>query len=112
MTKVQKALAVDGPAFINVLVPCRLGWAFQPQYGMQIARDAVNTLLLAAVRSRGRRVQDHLQAEEKMPVEEFLKKQTKFRHLFQPGNEAVIEELQARSTAAGRAPEARRRLEC
>ncbi len=30
ITKVQKALATDGPTFINVLSPCRLGWAFPP----------------------------------------------------------------------------------
>jgi len=30
ISKVQKALATDGPSFINVLQPCRLGWAYKP----------------------------------------------------------------------------------
>jgi pyruvate ferredoxin oxidoreductase beta subunit len=31
---------------------------------------------------------------EKKPVTEFLKAQGRFRHLFQPGNEAILEEIQ------------------
>jgi len=95
VTKVQKALAVDGPAFINVIMPCRLGWAYQPQYGMQMARDAVNSCYWPLYEVENGVYKINVKPKEKMPIAEFLKKQTKFRHLFRPGNEAIIESIQA-----------------
>ena len=32
--------------------------------------------------------------KDKLPVAEWLKKQGRFRHLFKPGNEALLEEIQ------------------
>ena len=95
VTKTQKALAVDGPAFINNLMPCRLGWAFQPQYGIQIARDAVNSCYWPLYEVEDGKYKITYKPREKMPLVEFLKKETKFRHLFRPGNEHIIEDLQA-----------------
>jgi pyruvate ferredoxin oxidoreductase beta subunit len=94
VTKVQKALAVDGPAFINVLMPCRLGWAFQPQYGMQIARDAVNCCYWPLYEVVDGKYRITIKPKEKEPVDGFLKQQTKFRHMFKPGNEQMIADLQ------------------
>src|SRR5690606_34646014 len=31
MTKTRKALAVDGPAFLNILAPCRLSWGINSE---------------------------------------------------------------------------------
>lgn len=95
VTKVQKALAVDGPAFINVLMPCRLGWAFQPQFGMKIARDAINACYWPLYEVENGVYKINIKPKEKLPIADFLKQQTKFRHLFKPGNEAVLEAIQA-----------------
>jgi pyruvate ferredoxin oxidoreductase beta subunit len=95
ITKVQKALAVDGPAFINVLMPCRLGWSFQPQYGMQMARDAVNSCYWPLYEVENGVYKINSKPKEKLPIAEFLKKQTKFRHMFKPGNEDKLADLQA-----------------
>ena len=32
---------------------------------------------------------------EKKPVSDYLKKQTKYRHMFRPGNEQILEQFQA-----------------
>ena len=95
VTKVQKALAADGPAFINALMPCRLGWAFPPQDAVQIGRDAVNSCYWPLYEVEDGKYKINVKPREKMPISEFLKKQTKFRHMFKPGNEYMIEELQA-----------------
>lgn len=95
VTKAQKALAVEGPAFMNVLMPCRLGWAFQPQFGMQIARDAVNACYWPLYEVEDGKYRITVTPKEKMPIAEFLQKETKFRHLFRPGNEHIIEAIQA-----------------
>jgi len=94
VTKVQKALAVDGPAFINVIMPCRLGWAFQPQYGMQMARDAVNCCYWPLYEVVDGKYKITVKPKEKLPIADFLKKQTKYRHMFRPGNEQMIQDLQ------------------
>lgn len=112
VTKVQKALAVDGPAFINVLMPCRLGWAFQPQYGMQIAREAVNSCYWPLYEVVDGVYKITYTPKEKLPVAEFLKKQTKFKHLFRPGNEALIEQLQAEVDARWNKLQKRAELGC
>jgi pyruvate ferredoxin oxidoreductase beta subunit len=95
MTKVQKALAVDGPAFINVLMPCRLGWAYQPQFGMQMAREAIASGYWPVYEVENGKYKINVKPKELTPVAEFLKKQTKFRHLFKPGNEEILAEIQA-----------------
>ena len=94
VTKVQKALAVDGPAFINVLMPCRLGWAFQPQFAVKIARDAVNTCYWPLYEVENGKFKITVTPKEKLPVTELLKQETKFRHIFKPGNEEMIQDLQ------------------
>lgn len=94
VTKVQKALAVDGPAFMNILMPCRLGWAFQPQYGIQIARDAVNSCYWPLYEVEDGKYKITYKPREKMPMAEFLKKQTKFGHLGKSGGDEIIERIQ------------------
>jgi pyruvate ferredoxin oxidoreductase beta subunit len=94
VTKVQKALAVDGPAFINVLMPCRLGWSYKPQFGMAMAREAVSTCYWPLYEVVDGKYKISIKPKEKLPINEFLKKQTKFRHMFRPGNEHMIEILQ------------------
>ncbi len=95
-TKVQKALDTDGPSFINVLQPCRLGWGYKPEDTMELARLAVDTCLWPCfevvngvykltLRPRG----------EKKPITEFLKLQNRFKHLFKPENAGIIESMQA-----------------
>jgi len=95
VTKVQKALAVKGPAFINVLAPCRLGWQFDPSETIEIMRGAVETCFwpLYEVESGTWRITH--KPREKKPVRGWLEKQGRFRHLFRPENEHIIEEIQA-----------------
>jgi pyruvate ferredoxin oxidoreductase beta subunit len=39
--KVEKALAVGGPVFLNILMPCTVGWFFDPAIGIDLSREAV-----------------------------------------------------------------------
>ena len=60
--KVERAAAVDGPAFLNVLTDCPVGWGHEPRLANQILDAAVDTPLLAAVRGRRRAVPAQLRA--------------------------------------------------
>ena len=94
-TKVQKALAVNGPSFIAVLSPCRLGWGYNPEDTVGIAKEAVDSCfwpLYEVVKGEWKLT---YKPKEKTSVLDWMKKQTRFKHLFRPGHEALLAELQA-----------------
>lgn len=93
--KVEKALSVDGPAFLNILMPCTVGWGFDPALGMELCKEAVeaNFWPLFEVED-GRYKLTYKPKEDRPPIEAWLKKQVRFRHLFKPGNEWRLEEIQ------------------
>ncbi|HDQ99008.1 MAG TPA: pyruvate ferredoxin oxidoreductase [candidate division WOR-3 bacterium] len=95
VTKVGKALAADGPSFLNVLVPCPLGWGHAGDETVKLSRLAADTCFWPIYEwDSGRYVINH-QPREKLPVEEFMKPQGRFRHLFtQEGGAEVVAELQ------------------
>ena len=94
ITKVQKALAVDGPSFINILTPCRLGWAYKPEDTMSLNRLAVETCIWPAYEVENGVYKINVMPKEKKPVAEFLKPQGRFSHLFKPGSEGILEQIQ------------------
>lgn len=96
ITKVEKALQVDGPAFINVLVPCRLGWGFPPENTIDIGREAVSSCFWPLYEVEDGKWKLNHKPKEKTPLVNWLKKQNRFKHLFKPGQEQLIEELQER----------------
>ncbi len=95
ITKVQKALAVDGPAFIAVLQPCRLGWVFEPQDTVEMAREAVEACFWPLYEVVNGEWKLTYKPKEKKPVIDWMKKQGRFKHLFRPGHEALLAEIQA-----------------
>lgn len=93
-TKVQKALSKDGPSFINVLSPCRLGWGHTPDDTTQIGRVSADTCFWPLYEVDEGTYKLTYKPKEKKPVIEFLKLQDRFKHLFKKGNEALLVEIQ------------------
>lgn len=95
LTKVQKALAVDGPSFLNVLVPCPLGWAHPSNMTVEVSQLAADTCFWPIYEFENGKYRITYEPKQKKPVEEFLKPQGRFSHLFKDEQgRAVIEELQ------------------
>src|SRR5690554_147006 len=94
VTKVKKALDTPGPTFINVLSPCRLGWGFKPEDTIELAREAVENCFWPLYEVENGVYKLTYKPKEKKPVVEWLKKQTRFRHLFKPGNEELLARVQ------------------
>ncbi|MDR0401603.1 MAG: hypothetical protein LBH27_01190 [Endomicrobium sp.] len=94
MTKVQKALTIDGPSFINVLTPCRLGWGYKPEHAMKITRLAIETCIWPSYEVNNGFYKINVEPKVKKPVIEFLKSQTRFKHLFKSENTYIIDEIQ------------------
>lgn len=94
VVKVEKALAKDGPAFINVFAPCRLGWGFDPSITIDIGKLAAETCAWPLYEVDEGKYQLNYRPKEKKPVEELFKIQARFKHLFAPENKHIIEEIQ------------------
>ena len=93
--KVEKALAIEGPAFMNVLAPCTRGWRYPMEESMEIARLAVDTCFWPIFEVENGKVRVTRKPKERVPVAEWLKRQGRFGHLFKEENKHIIDEVQA-----------------
>lgn len=95
MQKARKGVAAEGPAFINVLSSCNRGWRHPTDTTIEISRLAVDTCFWPLYEVEKGEWKLNYRPKEKLPIEEFLKPQGRFRHLFKEENKHIIEELQA-----------------
>jgi pyruvate ferredoxin oxidoreductase beta subunit len=93
--KVRKALDTEGPCYVQVHAPCCTGWGFEGEKTLAIARLAVETGLFVSYEMENG-VVTRVKKVVRKPVEEYLKEQRRFRHLFRPKrNDAEIAKIQA-----------------
>lgn len=94
MRKVRTALDTDGPSFINIISPCHRGWQYPMEETIDVAQMAVDTCLWPLFEVvKGKWIVNY-KPKEKKPVVEYLKNEGRFSHLFKPGNEKILEEIQ------------------
>ncbi len=84
---------MKGPAVIHVLAPCPLGWRFDTSQTIKLAKLAVQTRYFPLYEVEGGKHKLSLKVPKPVPVEEFLKPQGRFRHLFAPEFAKDLEEL-------------------
>ena len=94
VTKSQKAFAVEGPAFLNVLAPCHRGWRYNPADTVKIAKLAVDTGFWPLIEFEKGIWRFTYKPKERKPVLEFLKSQGRFKHLFKEQNKPILERIQ------------------
>jgi pyruvate ferredoxin oxidoreductase beta subunit len=95
VTKVRKALDADGPSFINIYSPCRLGWGYVPEKTVQITKLAVESCVWPCYEYENGKYKITVKPKEKKPIDEFLKMQVRFGHLFKQKDPKLIREFQA-----------------
>ena len=97
--KVKKALSLKGPKYIQIHVPCPLGWRLDTNLTIEIAKLAVETGLYPLLEYEDSRLVSYRQISPK-PVEEYLKLQGRFRHLLNSPDEIKkIQEVADRNIA-------------
>ena len=92
--KAQKGFSADGPAVLAVLQPCTTNWSFDSALTMQYSRLAVETNFWPLYEIENGIVHITSKPTNRKPIEDFLKGQTRFKHLFRPENQHVIVEMQ------------------
>ena len=93
--KTRKAVSCGGPAFMNVLSSCNRGWRHGTDEAIEITQLAVDTCYWPVYEVENGEWRLTYKPKEKRPVEEWLKRQGRFRHVFRPQNRHMIDELQA-----------------
>lgn len=89
--KVKKAISIKGPKYIQIHVPCPLGWRHEPTQTLQVAKLAVETGLYPLIEYENNALVSRKQITPK-PVEEYLKAQGRFKHLL--NNPEEIKKIQ------------------
>lgn len=99
--KARKGIEVNGPAFLHVFAPCPRGWRSDPSKSIELSRLAVETCVFPLWETVNGEYQLStpskvmaLAPQKKKPVREYLQVQGRFRHLFTPQNEKMIDEIQ------------------
>jgi pyruvate ferredoxin oxidoreductase beta subunit len=100
--KARKGIEVNGPAFLHVFAPCPRGWRSEPSKSIELSRLAVETCVFPLWEAVNGEYQLStpskvmaLAPQKKKPVKEYLQAQGRFRHLFTPQNEKMIDQIQA-----------------
>ena len=95
--KIEKAKSLKGPRLIMALSPCPTGWHYDPGESVEIGKMAVKTGVWPLKEYVDGKVVHTKVPHQRRPVEEYLKRQGRFSHLFQPErNEVLLQEIQAR----------------
>ncbi|MFA5410382.1 MAG: thiamine pyrophosphate-dependent enzyme [Candidatus Omnitrophota bacterium] len=89
--KVKKALALKGPKYMQIHVPCPLGWRHESTATLGVAKLAVETGLYPLFEYEAGALVGRRQIAPK-PVEEYLKAQGRFKHLL--NNPEAIKQVQ------------------
>jgi len=94
--KVKTATEIVGPAYIHAHAPCTTGWGFDTSKTVEIGKLAVETALWPMFEMEDGEVTKIKKIKNIKPVEDYLKMQRRFKHLFtMEGGEEEIKKIQA-----------------
>ena len=98
--KVTRAMGMHGARYVHIHVPCPLGWGSQPADTMLVARMAVESGLFPLIEAEHGEVTGRYRLRKQVPVEDYLKLQKRFSHLFgTKGEPATVAAIQAMADA-------------
>jgi pyruvate ferredoxin oxidoreductase beta subunit len=94
--KVRRAMEFRGARYLHIFVPCPLGWGHESADTIRIARLAKETGLFPVFEAERGEVTGVSKIRRRLPVEEYLKPQKRFAHLFGAAQRTdVIASIQA-----------------
>lgn len=82
--KVRKAMHIRGARYVHILVPCPLGWGSASHDTIRLARLAKETGLFPVFEAEHGEQTSALAIRHRVPVEDYLRPQKRFAHLFSP----------------------------
>jgi pyruvate ferredoxin oxidoreductase beta subunit len=98
--KIEKAASLKGPRLVLALAPCPTGWEYEPDKSVEIGRLAVRSGVWPLKEFVDGKIVHTRFPHPRVPVEDYLKLQGRFAHLFTPRrNDLLLNEIQARVDA-------------
>lgn len=91
--KAEKAFKIKGPAVLIVLQPCTLGWKFPTDMTMEIAKLAVESKFWPLYEVENGKYKLNYKPSKEVPIEEYMKPQGRYKHLFRPENKELLEKI-------------------
>jgi len=85
--KVTKAMSIHGARYIQIHVPCPLGWGAASNDTIHLARLAVESGLYPIFEAAHGRVTQVRKIRRQVPVADYLRRQRRFAHLFKGATE-------------------------
>ncbi|MCD6040471.1 MAG: pyruvate ferredoxin oxidoreductase [Burkholderiales bacterium] len=82
--KVRRAMQFRGARYLHVFVSCPLGWGHASDQSVRMARLAKETGIFPVFEAEHGEVVSVSKIRKRLPVEEYLKPQRRFAHLFSP----------------------------
>lgn len=101
MAKVKKAAETPGPAYIHVLQPCATGWGYAPSKTVKLGKLAVDTHMWVLYEAVYGEINVTVKPTTKLPVEEYLKVQKRFKHLDEEHISVIQEFVDGQSKQLG-----------
>lgn len=96
--KIEYAMGLRGARYVHVFVTCPLGWGTAPRDTIRIARLAKETGIFPVFEAERGDVTGVSAIRHRLPVEEYLRPQRRYAHLFEPEPQTdVIARIQARA---------------
>jgi pyruvate ferredoxin oxidoreductase beta subunit len=80
--KVEHAMGLHGARYLHILVPCPLGWGSASHDTIKLARLARETGIFPVFEAEHGEVTQVTKIRRRLPVEEYLRPQRRFAHLF------------------------------
>jgi pyruvate ferredoxin oxidoreductase beta subunit len=93
--KVEKAMTFRGARYIQINVPCPLGWGSLPAYTIRLARLGAECGLVPLFEAENGELTDSTKIRYQVPVEDYLKLQRRFAHVLKPQNQHQLEAIRA-----------------
>ncbi len=94
--KVEKAMGIYGARYLHILVPCPLGWGSASHDTIKLARLARETGIFPVFEAEYGEVTAVTKIRHRVPVDEYLKPQKRFAHLFgAKGHPEMLARIQA-----------------
>ncbi len=93
--KIKRAIDTEGPTFINAMSACTTEWKFNSNHTVEMSDLAVDSLVFPLYEIiNGHELRITYRPKKVIPVREYLAAQGRFKHLFKPENEHIIEQFQ------------------
>ncbi|MEI6627030.1 MAG: thiamine pyrophosphate-dependent enzyme [bacterium] len=80
--KIKKALSIKGPKYLQIHVPCVPGWGIEPNQTIKVGQLAVQSGIYPIVEYVNGQLVKVQKITQRVPAEEYLKIQKRFKHLF------------------------------